>query len=86
MTTINVALPDEMQAWVEGEANSRGFSTLSDYIRDVLLESKARQDVARRHLDSLLQAGLDSGPSREADDKWWQDLKSEVAGEQVRQR
>jgi antitoxin ParD1/3/4 len=62
MTTVNLALSDELKTFVEAEAVRRGFGDIGDYLRSIILQEKER-DRRRTHVDSLLLEGLDSGPA-----------------------
>jgi antitoxin ParD1/3/4 len=60
-TTMNISLTEPLKKWIEKQVAQRGFSTASEYVRDVL----RREQVAelRGQVDGLLIAALSSGPS-----------------------
>ena len=43
MATINISLPDEMRAFVEKEAKKEGYSTVSEYLRGLIRQEKAKR-------------------------------------------
>jgi antitoxin ParD1/3/4 len=59
MATMNISLPKEMKAFVEGQVATGQFSNSSDYIRDLIRE---RQEAVDR-LRALLEEGEASGIS-----------------------
>lgn len=83
---MNISLPDEMRAWVEDEVKGGGFSSASEYFRQLVREAKARKadgEAARKkaELRALLLEGLESGPAQPMTKEWWADLLEEVDGE-----
>ena len=42
MATMNVSLPDAMNAWVEGRTEDGAYSNASDYVRDLIRRDRAR--------------------------------------------
>ena len=57
MATLNIAMPDELRAYIEARVNTGEYQSASDYLRDLI-----RHD--REETERLLVEGLDSGPSR----------------------
>ena len=70
MTTLNISLPDSMRAFIDEQIAQGGYSTASEYIRDLIRQ--AQKQAAQEKLDSLLLEGLESGESIEVTDEWWQ--------------
>lgn len=63
---ISIALTPEMNAMVQEAVQSGEFATASEVVRDALRYWKEREKAkaeATAHLRSLIQAGIDSGPS-----------------------
>jgi len=75
MTSMNVSLPEELKEYVEAQTK-RGYSTPSEYVRELIRDDQKRR--ARERLDALLLEGLNSGDSLAADAKFWSDLKQEA--------
>ena len=70
MTTLNISLPDSMRAFIDEQITQGGYSTASEYIRDLIRQ--AQKKAAQEKLDNLLLEGLESGKSIEVTDEWWQ--------------
>lgn len=76
MTTLNISLPDSMRAFIDEQIALGGYSTASEYIRDLIRQ--AQKQAARDKLDSLLLEGLQSGESIEVTDEWWQEKQERL--------
>lgn len=70
MTTLNISLPDSMRTFIDEQIAQGGYSTASEYIRDLIRQ--AQKQAAQEKLDSMLIEGLASGKSIEVTDEWWQ--------------
>jgi antitoxin ParD1/3/4 len=77
MTTMNISLPDSMRAFIEQKIAQGGYSTASEYIRQLVREDQKR--AAQERLEQLLLEGIDSGPSREMTDDDWEELRRRVS-------
>ena len=75
MTSMNVSLPEELKAYAEAQTKE-GYSTPSEYVRELIREDKKRK--AKEKLDALLLEGLHSGAPIPVDEKFWTDLKQEA--------
>ena len=60
--TMNISLTDDLKAFVDTRVKSRGYSSSSEYVRDLLRRDEERANEER--FKALIQAGLDSGPGR----------------------
>ena len=69
MNTIDISLPNDLQAYVDQQIAERGYVTCGEYIRDLI-----RQDHDRQKLRSLVLEGAASPPSVVADDKFFDQL------------
>lgn len=76
MSTLNISLPQSMRAFVDERVASGGYSTASEYIRELVREDQKRRAAER--LDALLLEGLDSGKPVEVTDEWWARKKAEL--------
>lgn len=56
MATMNVSLPDSMKSFVDEQVGRLGYSSSSEYIRDLI---RRRQEELTR-FDALIRAGLES--------------------------
>ena len=75
MTSMNISLPEELKEYVE-ERTQSGYSTPSEYVRELIREDQKRR--AKERLDTLLLEGLNSGDPIPADAKFWDELKREA--------
>lgn len=56
MATMNVSLPDSMKTFVDEQVGQLGYSSSSEYVRDLI--RRRQEELAR--FDTLIRAGLDS--------------------------
>ncbi|NJL20210.1 MAG: type II toxin-antitoxin system ParD family antitoxin [Leptolyngbyaceae cyanobacterium SM1_3_5] len=66
---MNIALPDQILAFVEEQAIAAGFSSASEYVYHLILREQERI-VQQQRVEALLLEGLDSGEAIEATDDW----------------
>lgn len=78
--TITLTLPSGLKKWLDSEAKAKGKKDQADYVRELLEREKRR--VTRKQLEALLEEGLDSGPSRPADEAMWKRIHANVAKRQ----
>ena len=74
-TNMNISLPQPLKRWVEQQVKKNGYSTASEYVRDVL--RRQQQETLRERIDAQLLKGLDSGPSTPMTKKDWQRIRAE---------
>ncbi len=72
---MNISLPAPLKSWVDQQVEARGFSTASEFVRDVLRREQAAVTVAA--LDQKLLAALESGPAREMTGDDWKRIRRE---------
>ena len=72
---MNVSLPEELKQFAEAQTK-RGYSTPSEYVRELIREDQKRK--AKEKLDTLLLEGLTSGTLIPVDAEFWADLKQEA--------
>ncbi len=75
MAIVNISLPDPMKQYIEERISEGGYSTTSEYFRDLVREDQKRR--AQEKLEALLLAGLDS-PAKELTPEDWTDLKNRL--------
>ena len=71
---MNISLTDDLKAFVDGRIKARGYSSASEYVRDLVRRDEERASEER--FKALIQEGLDSGPSPHS----WDDLREEWTG------
>jgi len=73
MGTMNVSLPDSLRVFVDEQVVAGGYSTTSEYVRELL-----RRERDRTRLRALLLEGAESPPGETADGAYFQGLKKVV--------
>lgn len=73
MITINIALPDALKSFVDNQIGARGYSTLSEYVRELI-----RKDRDRQRFRELLLEGAASPPAGMADADYFDRLRGRV--------
>ena len=63
-TTMNISLPQALKSWVDRQIRAKGYSTASEYVRDVL--RREQEEEVRARVDEKLLAALRSGPAVES--------------------
>lgn len=69
MTTMNISLPDVMKEFIDTQVQERGYSTSSEYVRDLIRNDQIRQ--AEQRLAALILEGLESGPAIPVNETYW---------------
>lgn len=64
--TMNVSLNEDLKVFVEARVKERGYSSYSEYVRDLV--RKDELEAARDRLRALITEGLNSGPGRPFDE------------------
>jgi antitoxin ParD1/3/4 len=72
--TMNISLTDDLKAFVDARIQARGYSSASEYMRDLVRRDEERASEER--FKALIQEGLDSGP----DPRSWDDVREEWTG------
>ncbi len=75
-TSMNVSLPATLKKYVEKRVKADGYSTPSEYMRE-LIRIDQRADEEKNHLEELLREGLAS-PRRTVTQKFWKDLRKDA--------
>lgn len=79
MTTMNISLPENLKGFVDTQVQAGGYSTSSEYIRELIREDQKRK--LEQRLKSLLLEGLESGEPIIADAAFWDARKRELLAE-----
>lgn len=75
METMNISLPPALKEYVDLQVNTGNFSTVSEYIRQLIRDDQKRKE--REDIDRKLMEAIDGGTTPlTADD--WQHLREEV--------
>jgi antitoxin ParD1/3/4 len=73
MTTMNISLPDSLKCFVDQQVITAGYSTSSEYVRELI-----RRDQDRIRLRNLLLEGAQSNASGLADAGYFDSLRSDI--------
>jgi antitoxin ParD1/3/4 len=76
METMNIAVPDGLKAFVQARVAEGGYSSVSEYVRELIRADQKQQ--ARSVVEAEVLKGLNSGPAvaMTADD--WASIRAEV--------
>ena len=70
---MNISLPEALKSFVDRQVNARGYSTSSEYVRELI-----RKDQDRQRLRGLLLEGAASPSAVKADANYFDRLRSRV--------
>ena len=73
MSTMNISLPEALKSFVDQQVNARGYSSSSEYVRELI-----RKDEDRQRLRALLLEGAASPPAVTADADYFGRLRDRV--------
>lgn len=74
MGTMNISLPDSLRAFVEERVSEGGYSSSSEYVRELI-----RREQDRTRLRGLLLEGAESPIGPAADGEYFATLEKDVA-------
>ena len=77
METMNISLPENLKGFVDSRVKTGGYSSVSEYVRDLVREDQKRQ--TQENLEALLLEATRSGPGREFTKADWEALRRELA-------
>ena len=69
--TMNISLPEALRDFVEEAVSSGGYSSVSEYMRELVRQAKAEKD-----LEDRLLAALDSADLGPVDPEFFEGLKA----------
>jgi len=73
MPTMNISLSEQLKDFIDAQVNSGSYSSVSEYIRELV-----RADQNRRELELRVLEGLNSGEAVEATPAMWEQLKKNL--------
>jgi antitoxin ParD1/3/4 len=76
MDTMNIALPESMKHFVQERVSEGGYSSVSEYVRDLIRGDQKRKVEER--IDALLLEGLDSGEPIPVTKEYWEEKKRKL--------
>jgi len=84
VTSINITLPDSMKAYIEEQVDQGGYSTVSEYFRELIRQDQKRKATER--LETMLLEGLDSGSSTPMTQQDWEEIRQSVRARLLKQQ
>ena len=75
MSTMNISLPERLKSFVDQQVSARGYSSSSEYVRELI-----RKDQDRQLLRGLLLDGAASPPAATADADYFDGLRGRIRG------
>jgi antitoxin ParD1/3/4 len=76
MQTMNISLPDQLKEFVDDQVGSGRYSSVSEYVRDLIRDDEKRK--AQEKLEALLLEGIQSGDATEMTRQDWKDIRNEA--------
>jgi antitoxin ParD1/3/4 len=73
MSTMNISLPETLKAFVDDQVTEGGYSTSSEYVRELI-----RRDQDRQQLKGLLLQGAKSKQGAVADATYFDGLRQKL--------
>ena len=75
MSTLNISLPEQMRQFIDEQVASGGYSTASEYVRELV--RNAQKAAARARLESELLKGLEGEPI-EVNEEYWRRTREKL--------
>ncbi|MHC4514158.1 MAG: type II toxin-antitoxin system ParD family antitoxin [Planctomycetota bacterium] len=72
--TMNISLPAAMRAFVERQVAAGGYSTASEYVRELIRQ--AQKAAEKQRLETLLIEGLQSGSAVPVTEQLFDELRT----------
>ena len=76
METMNIALPESMKHFVQERVSEGGYSSVSEYVRELIRVDQKRKTEER--IDALLLEGLQSGDAVPVTQEYWDEKKRKL--------
>ena len=76
MSSLNISLPQSLKDYIEKQVKQSGYSTPSEYVRELLREDQKRR--AKDKLEALLLEGLNSGDPIEITPEYWEEKRRQL--------
>jgi antitoxin ParD1/3/4 len=73
---MNISLPDGLKGFVDEQVGSGRYSSVSEYIRELIREDEKRK--AQQRLEALLTEGIQSGEPTEMTREDWEAVRREA--------
>ncbi len=76
MASLNISLPQSLKDYVEDQVSACGYSTPSEYLRDLVRQDQKRSSEDR--LEALLLEGLNSGNPIDITPEYWEQKRRQL--------
>ena len=76
METMNIALPESMKHYVQERVSEGGYSSTSEYVRELIRADQKRR--ADDRIDALLLEGLEYGEPIPVTKEYWEEKKRKL--------
>jgi antitoxin ParD1/3/4 len=76
MTTMNISLPEALKAFVDDQIAKGGYSSASEYVRELI--RRAQKQAAQERLEAALLEGLESGDPIPVTPEFWDQRRAEL--------
>jgi antitoxin ParD1/3/4 len=76
MQTMNISLPDQLKEYVDGQVGSGRYSSVSEYVRELIRDDEKRK--LQERLEALLLEGIQSGDATPMTRQDWSDIRAEA--------
>jgi antitoxin ParD1/3/4 len=84
MNTMNIALPESMKQFVQERVAAGGYSSASEYVRELIRADQKR--TVEERIDALLLEGLNSGEPIAVTDEYWDAKKTRLKAQVAKNR
>ena len=82
--SMNIALPEALKDFVLRQVADSGYSTASEYIRELIRADQKRK--AQERLETILLEGLDGGNPTPLTKRDWDGIRAQVEARLTRRR
>jgi antitoxin ParD1/3/4 len=82
MQTMNISLPDPMKQYVEEQVNAGGYSSASEYVRELVRADQKRH--AKEELERSLLSAINSGDPIDVTPEMVEDVKQQLRARAAR--
>jgi antitoxin ParD1/3/4 len=72
---MNISLPPQLKAWLDNQVEQNGYSTASEYVRELLRRQREALD-AKLKVESKLFSAIESGKSTPMTSRDWKRIKT----------
>ncbi|PJK12830.1 type II toxin-antitoxin system ParD family antitoxin [Lysobacteraceae bacterium NML07-0707] len=83
MATMNISLPDELKAFVDERVAAQGYSSSSEFLRELICQS--RREKAAAFLHQLIAEGMASGPAEPVTAETFAQMRKELRERMMRE-